>query len=129
MINNRKSAFSGSHPLAPKVMGWFQRGAGNAGMFFPGRIPTEGDSPWLPPQIQESCQLYVQSGVLVRPVVSEDLYTKGQSFIQTVPPAILRERITQVCQLYLESDKDGETEIQTVLPPKWLVEAIQQRTA
>lgn len=87
------------------------------------------DSPWLPPQIQESCQLFVRNGVLVRPVVSEDLDTKGQSFILTVPPAILRERITQACQLYIESEKEGETEIQPVRPPKWLVDAIHQRTA
>ena len=59
---------------------------------------------------------------------SEDPTTKGRLTIRTIPTAIIRERITEACQLITESeDKNGNVVVKLERPPKWLVDAIEYR--
>ena len=64
---------------------------------------------WLPVGIREQSKVYVRGGRLVQVVPSEDPIAEGRLGIQEMPAAIIRERITQACQLQTESTDPKET--------------------
>ncbi len=72
--------------------------------------------------------VYCRGGVLVHAIESEDSADKGRLMIRKLPISILRERVTQACQLKTEKeDKDGEVKTSLVQPPKWLIDSISDR--
>jgi len=82
----------------------------------------------LPARIREQSKVYVRAGQLVHVVPSEDPSAGGRLGIHEIPPAIIRERITQACQLQTEGTApQGNTVIKPVRPPKWLIDAIAYR--
>ncbi|XZE45158.1 primase-helicase zinc-binding domain-containing protein [Pirellulaceae bacterium SH467] len=85
-------------------------------------------SDWIPKFIREKCKVFVRGGALVHIVESEDPETRGRLKICEMPGAIVRERITQCCQLQTEGvDKDGNVVLKPERPPKWLVDSIVNR--
>ena len=95
-------------------------------VFFLGRLGWQSN--WLPDGELENCKVYVRAGKLVDVVPCEDPSTKGRLTIRPMPTAIIRERITQACQLITESeDKNGNVVVKPERPPKWLVDAVEFR--
>ncbi|MFN7449379.1 MAG: primase-helicase zinc-binding domain-containing protein [Pirellula sp.] len=85
-------------------------------------------SDWLPARIRNNCKVYVRGGELVHVVASEDPDTKGRLKVASMPSAIVRERITQCCQLQTEGeDSEGNIVLKPQRPPKWLTDAILNR--
>lgn len=86
------------------------------------------ESNWLPSGLLEQCKVYVRAGHLVHVVPSEDPTTKGRLTIRPMPKAIIRERITQACELITKSqDENGDVVDKKARPPKWLIDAIEYR--
>ena len=70
----------------------------------------------------------MRGGVLVYIIPSEDPSVEGRLNIQPLPLALVRERITQACQLQTEGvDTQENVVIKAERPTKWLVEAIAYR--
>jgi hypothetical protein len=84
-------------------------------------------SPWIPERLQESVRVFVRGGSLVHAIESEDELTKGMLSIRSLPASLVRERITQACQLTIEQGKENDIEIVPTRPIRWLVDAIHQR--
>jgi hypothetical protein len=85
-------------------------------------------SDWLPAKIREQCKVYVRGGEIVHVVASEDPDTFGRLRIASMPSAIVRERITQSCQLQTEGvDDQGNIVVKPERPPKWLIDAVVSR--
>lgn len=84
-------------------------------------------SSWIPEAIREAVKVYVRGGVLVHAIEGEDQTNKGQMLIRPLPPSIVRERITQACQLLVEQSSGEESEIVPTRPPKWLIDAVHHR--
>lgn len=83
---------------------------------------------WIPVRIREQSKVYVRAGQLVHVVPSEDPSAGGRLGIHEMPSAIIRERITQACQLQTEgTDPQGNIVIKPGRPPKWLIDAIAYR--
>lgn len=88
------------------------------------------NSEWIPEGSREQFKVYAKGGQLVHVVPSEDPSTLGQLSIQPIPTPIVRERITQACQLGTEkSDQDGNLSFNPERPPKWLIDAVATRTS
>lgn len=85
------------------------------------------ESPWVPEFLRETVKVYSRGGQLVHAVASEDPNTRGQLVIRPLPLAIVRERITQACQVVVEKEVEGEIEIEPTRPPRWLLEAVHLR--
>lgn len=86
------------------------------------------ESNWLPSHIRERSKVYCRGGSLVHVVPSEDPSTLGKLTIALLPKSIVRERLTQACQLIIEGvDKDGNVVTKPERPPNWLVNAISER--
>jgi hypothetical protein len=85
-------------------------------------------SDWLPERIREQCRVFVRGGELVHVVASEDPDTIGRLTVAAMPSAIVRERITQSCQLQTEGvDSQGNVVVKPTRPPKWLTDAVVSR--
>jgi putative DNA primase/helicase len=85
-------------------------------------------SDWLPERIREQCKVFVRGGELVHVVASEDPDTIGRLKVASMPSAIVRERITQSCQLQTEGvDSEGNVVVKPERPPKWLIDSVVSR--
>lgn len=87
-------------------------------------------SPWIPAAKRERLKLYQRGGALVHVVTETTLAPSGPAdalAIRSLPIAQLTLRITDACQLIVESENDGEIERSTVPPPRWLVEGVHSR--
>lgn len=85
------------------------------------------DSEWIPDRIREAVKVYVRGGALVHPIESEDAATKGVLQIRPLPAALIRERISQACQLLIEQKAKDDVEIVPTRPPRWLIDAVHLR--
>lgn len=85
------------------------------------------ETPWVPARLRESVKVYVRGGVLVDTIEAEDADRKGHLVVRSLPSAILRERITQACQLFVERVVGDEIRTTPARPPKWIIDAIHSR--
>ena len=85
------------------------------------------DSPWINSKYSEAVRLFVRGGVLVHAIESEDIDTKGRFAIRDLPPCLVRERITQACNLGTKKESEEEVEVKPTRPPGWLVDAVYRR--
>lgn len=82
---------------------------------------------WIPRPLRESVKVYTRAGSLVDAIESEDDASRGQLTIRSLPPCIVRERITQACQIITEKETAEGVEVVPSRPPKWLIDAIHAR--
>ena len=86
------------------------------------------NSPWIDDIRRDAVSVYTRGGVLVQVASSDDLETRGRLSIRDLPACLVRERITDACDLVdIRQDKNGETEAVAVRPPGWVVESIYRR--
>lgn len=85
------------------------------------------DSPWIKPACREGVRVFVRGGVLVHAVSGDDIDADGRLTVRDLPPAIIRERITQACSLMVEKEAQDDIAIVPVRPPGWLIDAVYRR--
>jgi len=85
------------------------------------------DSPWIKEKYSDLVRLFVRGGVLVHAIESDDIDTEGRLVIRDLPPCLVRERITQACNLVTEKESEEDIEVKPTRPPGWLVEAVYRR--
>jgi hypothetical protein len=84
-------------------------------------------SPWINERHSDSVRLFVRGGVLVHAIESDDIDTEGRLAIRDLPPCIVRERITQACELLIEKETKEGVEEEAIRPPGWLIDAVYRR--
>ena len=85
------------------------------------------DSPWINEKHCETVRVFVRGGVLVHAIESDDIDAKGRLTVRDLPPCIVRERITQACNLVTERESDEDVELKPSRPPGWLIDAVYRR--
>lgn len=85
------------------------------------------DSPWINPKYSETVRVFVRGGVLVHAIESDEVDAEGRLAVRDLPSCLIRERITQACNLLTEREtKEGVGVIPT-RPPGWLIDSIYRR--
>jgi putative DNA primase/helicase len=84
-------------------------------------------SPWIDAKNSEKVRLFVRGGVLVHAIESDDIDAEGRLAIRDLPPSLVRERITQACNLLDEKEAKGGVELTPIRPPGWLIDAVCSR--
>ncbi|MFG0261005.1 MAG: hypothetical protein ACF788_01245 [Novipirellula sp. JB048] len=85
------------------------------------------DSPWIPRSSQESAKVYVRAGRLTDAIERESADGISELIMRSLPQAIVRERITQACEVGHFVEVEGERQFKPKRPEKWLIEAIHHR--
>ncbi|GAB5517219.1 primase-helicase zinc-binding domain-containing protein [Rhodopirellula baltica] len=84
---------------------------------------------WIPRKFHEAVRVFVRGGSLVHAIESDDVDAEGRLTIRELPPCLIRERITQACNLVIEKETEGEVVVRRVRPPGWLIDSIAKRGA
>ncbi len=84
-------------------------------------------SPWISDENSEAVRLYVRGGVLVHAIENDDIDSRGCLTVRDLPPCLVRERITQACNLVTEKETENEVEVHPSRPPSWLIDAVYRR--
>lgn len=85
------------------------------------------DSPWINEKHCETVRVYVRGGVLVHVIASDDIDADGRLAIRDMPPCLVRERISQGCNLVMEKESEDDVELKPTRPPGWLIDAVHRR--
>ncbi|MFC1759640.1 primase-helicase zinc-binding domain-containing protein [Planctomycetota bacterium] len=85
------------------------------------------DSPWIKPVVRDHVQVFVRGGVLVHAVESDEVGAGGRLTVRDMPSCIVRERITQACNLLIEKEVHDDIEVLAARPPGWLIDAVYRR--
>lgn len=84
---------------------------------------------WIPRKYHEAVRVFVRGGSLVHAIESDDVDAEGRLSIRELPPCLIRERITQSCNLVVEKEHEGEVVVRRLRPPGWLIDSIAKRGA
>ncbi len=85
------------------------------------------DSPWINEKHSDSVRLFVRGGALVHAIESDDIDAEGRLAIRDLPPCLVRERITQACNLVTVKETEEGVEVNPTRPPGWLIDAVYRR--
>jgi hypothetical protein len=85
------------------------------------------DSPSIGAKSSESVRLFVRGGVLVHAVESDDVGAEGRLAVRDLPPCLVRERITQACNLLTEKETKDGVKVVPIRPPGWLIDVVYRR--
>lgn len=85
------------------------------------------DSPWVNAKNSEAARLFVRGGVLVQAIESDDVDMEGRLVVRDLPQCLVRERITQACNLRIEKETEDGVKVSPIRPPVWLTNAVYHR--
>lgn len=85
------------------------------------------ETPWIDAKNRENARVFVRGGVLVHAIESDDVDGNGRLAVRDMPSCLIRERITQACQLLQEIEANDEVDVKDVRPPGWLIDAVYRR--